>query len=130
MLLALDEVQNLYDTDKSGSACFWESVKDLLTNTSSYNVHVILAAACGADPELMASGLIELPSAMPDCVEGLIPIISTHPSLPGGLSLQLSQEEFQELWDAWVLCACLPRLQHVVKNGIAGMCGLQVGAGA
>lgn len=119
LVLAVDEVQLLYNVKGSGSQQFFTALKEL--EQGRCNVRVLLAAAYGYGT---SSGSPTddpgSPVASPNDWESRV--ITIH---PGRVSLQLDPEEVDELWDAWKRVTAL-QLDDAIKRYIAALCASQV----
>ena len=122
VLLCVDELQIAYQTRRSGSTDFWNLLKRL-ERGSACNMRVVMAAAYGTKHSIVEQ---ESPAATPVGFEYPDMVVTIFPSL-NGASLQLSGEEWKELWVSYLAHRQL-QLGDLIKDHVGSISGRQVGA--
>ncbi|KAG5183716.1 hypothetical protein JKP88DRAFT_262945 [Tribonema minus] len=151
LVLLIDEGQILYDRVKTKSELFWASLKHLSSatrggklDTPAARLRVLMAASYGTQgsdaPDAQTSCLSATATPISILPEATITIFP--PVAPDGVSLQLDDAEYQELWteffrheefqlgkavqdyvydicggQAGLVCYCLDYLAQTLKNG-------------
>ena len=127
VLLCVDEVQIAYQTQRSGSTDFWNQLKRLERGPSAeHDTRVVMAAAYGT--KRSAAEIVEpdSPAATPVSFEYPDMVVTIFPSL-NRASLQLSEEEWKELWVSYLAHTQL-QLGDLIKDHVGSISGRQVGA--
>ena len=124
VLLCVDAVQIAYWTQRSGSADFWNQLKRLKRGPSAeHDTRVVMAATYGTEHSIVEPNS---PAATPVSFEYPDMVVTIFPSL-NGASLQLSEEEWKELWVSYLAYTQL-QLGDLIKDHVGSISGWQVGA--
>lgn len=125
VLLCVDAVQFAYNTQRTGSTDFWNQLKRLERGPSAeHGTRVVMAASYGA--ECSAANIAEPHSPATTSVKYPDMVVTIFPS-PNGASLQLSEEEWEELWVSYREHTQL-QLGNLIKDHVWSISGRQVGA--